>query len=163
MHYERQQLDLGPAQLLCTRIIGARSDADIVRHLEEYRLLLLDARERGQKLVDILEIRHATPPTAKQRRMQSDWNTEHEELMRQTLVGFTFVVSSTVMRGIITAIMWIKPLPMPSAVFTDLEEALQWAFERLKASGIPSSWNDRENARRAFGIQTYADVVAAKK
>src|SRR5262245_17766673 len=118
MHYERQTLDLGPGRLMCTRIIGARSDANIVEHLEEYRLLLLEARERQLKLVDILDIRHASPPTAKQRSVQGAWNTEHEQLMRQTLVGFTFVVSSAVMRGIITAITWIKPMPMRTAVFT---------------------------------------------
>lgn len=162
MIYERQKVDLGAAQLMCTRIVGARSDAHIAEHLAEYRTILLDAERRGQKLVDILEIRHATPPTAKQRRMQSDWNTENEELMRRTLVGFTFVVSSTVMRGIITAIMWIKPLPVSTAVFTELEDAVHWGFERLHESGVMITRLHREEARHVFGLQEWSDMTARR-
>ena len=162
MHYGRQTLDLGSAKLMCTRIVGARSDKHIVEHLEEYRLLLLEARGQGHKLVDILDIRDAAPPTAKQRRMQGEWNTEYEALMRQTLVGFTFVVSSTVMRGIITAIMWIKPLPVPTAVFTQLEDAIAWGFERLGEEGVAVSWAKREDARRVFGVRELSGVSALR-
>jgi len=66
------------------------------------------------------------------------------------------------MRGIITSIMWLKPLPVPTAVFTDLEQAIQWGFERLSDSGFPITSTDRDEARRVFGLQGYANATARR-
>ncbi|MET0385823.1 MAG: hypothetical protein ABW321_07685 [Polyangiales bacterium] len=153
MRNERQTLELGPATLMCTTLRGAQSDAEVNESLREYQQLLEEARARGHKLVDILDIRKAATPSPTQRRLQTDWNREHEQLLRDTLLGFTFVVSSAVMRGVITAVFWIKPLPVPHAVHTELEEAVHWSLDRCRDAGIAISGVIRDDAHRRLVIQ----------
>jgi hypothetical protein len=148
--YERFELDVGPAQVLYNRLVGAQSDEQVAEALEEYRRRLEVARKRRGKLVDILDIRHAEPPSPRQRRMQGEWNQANEALLRETLVGFTFIVSTVVMRGVITAVFWLKPLPVPHAVFTHRIEAIDWALDQLDQAGIPVSGAHREDAQRVF-------------
>lgn len=150
MPYERYELNVGPAQVLYNRLIGSQSDEQISEAHEVYRRRLEVARERRDKVVDILDIRHAEPPSPRQRRMQGDWNQANEALLRETLVGFTFIVSSVVMRGVITAVFWLKPLPVPHAVFTQRNEAIDWALDQLRLAGIPISAANRDDARRVF-------------
>jgi hypothetical protein len=149
------KLDFGPVQLVCCTLVGMQSDRGLDAWLDEYEALLTAARDRGYKLVELLDISRAAPLTAKQRRTQADWNSAHEALMQQALLGVCFVASSVVMRGVITAVLWLKPMPVPHAVCAEIDQAVQWGLERCSTTGLALSNAQREQARRVFVTQAF--------
>jgi hypothetical protein len=53
--------------------------------------------------------------------------------VRQVNRGFAFVAPSAMIRGMVRAVLYIQPLPVPYAVFTELDEGIAWARERATA------------------------------
>jgi len=74
----------------------------------------------------ILDNRLARGMTAKQRKMIAEHGAKRAEYSRRMCRGTAFVFDSPVMRGILTAIFWLRPADVPTQVFGDLEAALQW-------------------------------------
>ena len=100
--------------------------ADLDRNLRrrEYTVVVLDALKA-----------ESTP--ARQRRMQAEWMKTNEGLLRRYTLGTVMMLGSPVMRGVLTAILWIQPIPTPYAVVGSLEEAAEKAEEMLAAKGLP--------------------------
>ena len=48
-----------------------------------------------------------------------------------------FVIPSSLIRGTLTAVFWIAPMPMPTSVHETLEQALDWAITTLDKHGEP--------------------------
>ena len=76
----------------------------------------------------------ATPPI--QRKKQADWMKTHEASLRRYSAGTAFVISSPMVRGILTAILWMQPMPQEHVVVATLPEAMKWAREKLRARGV---------------------------
>ena len=91
---------------------------------------------RGQKTLTILEARRAIRNPASQRKKQADWLREHREQLRQNSLGTAFVITSPFVRGTLTAILWLQPLPNEHTVVATMAEAEAWADEQLRAAGI---------------------------
>ena len=70
---------------------------------------------------------------ANQRKMQADWMKKHTELMRERTAGVAFVIDNALVRGGLTAVLWLAPLPCPHCIVKTLGEATEWARERLEA------------------------------
>ena len=45
--------------------------------------------------------------------------------------GYAFVIDSAVVRGILTAILWLAPMPAPHVVVSTVEEGERWLREKL--------------------------------
>ncbi len=71
-------------------------------------------------------------PTPKQRKDISDFFARHEVEMRRYLKGWGVVIASAAMRGVLTAITWLRPPPFDQKAFSTTEEAIAWAKQRLK-------------------------------
>jgi hypothetical protein len=99
---------------------------------------ILEGRKRN---VTILDARLAASPPAKQRAKQADWLKTNRVLLQQYSCGSVFIIKSTMIRGALTAILWIAPMSVPHAVVSTLEEAERWALGRLREEGVslPSS------------------------
>ncbi len=113
---------------------GAPTDEEFDAHLETLRASLTarDARPR----VVITDATLSEPAPATQRRRQAAWMKENAPLLRRLMIGCAFVIPSPVVRGILTAILWVQPLPSPHVVCATLDEALDWTDEKLRASGL---------------------------
>ena len=131
-----RNFDLGGVSLLYGSARGDMSDDELVAWLERYRQALQSARDAGRRTATIVDLRHSEAPTAKQRRLQTDWNRETESLVRVVTLCIAFVVSSRVMRGIMTAIFWVKPPAARYALFESMHDALTWTLESCKRSGV---------------------------
>ncbi len=107
------------------------------------RVLIQDARNAGQ-----------SPPT--QRKMQAEWLKKHEARLRNIALGTAFVIDSALVRGILTAILWLQPLPMPHEVCGTIEEALDWADKRLKENNIEAPPNARIAILMKYGKRKLA-------
>lgn len=72
-----------------------------------------------------------TPPM--QRQKQATWLKERAATLKQNQVGTAFIITNPIIRGVLTAIMWIQPMPNPHAVVGSRAEALAWVTKRLAA------------------------------
>jgi hypothetical protein len=73
-------------------------------------------------------------------RQQAKWLKTNSAQVRRINRGFAFVAPSAVIRGMVRAVLHIQPLPVPHAVFTDLDEGMAWAEDRatvLRLSKFP--------------------------
>ena len=68
--------------------------------------------------------------------MQPAWLAEHRELLERDSLGTGFVITSALIRGVLTAILWMAPVPGGHRVFSSYDEAESWALEQLRAAGL---------------------------
>jgi len=90
-------------------------------------------RERKVAYANVIDARKGSPPTAKQRAMLSAFREEVKDHVGQHCRGVAFVFDSMIMRGIMTAMFWVRGPDTPHGVFATVEEALAWSRERLFA------------------------------
>jgi len=114
--------------LLVVTFEGSVDDQEFDRYLAQ-----LDALwQRKTRSVIVLDATKATRSTPTQRRKQADWLKENELLLRAYSAGTAFVISSPLIRGGLTAILWLQSLPTPHVVVGTLREAEHWARAQLQ-------------------------------
>jgi hypothetical protein len=91
---------------------------------------------RQQTFGVLLDARKAERPTPIQRQRQAEWMKEHAAALKKHSVGMTFVMDNPIIRGSLTAILWLQPMPMPHAVFKRYDDAETWLVDRLTAQGV---------------------------
>lgn len=98
------------------------------------------------KWVVLNEMRVFIQANAMHRRRQADWMHQHEEELRHRTAGVGFVLTSGLMRGGLTAVLWLAPLPCPHGVFSTLKEAQAWAEGRCRMPVDPRARAPRAQA-----------------
>ncbi|MCA9533923.1 MAG: hypothetical protein KC593_09595 [Myxococcales bacterium] len=91
-------------------------------------------RERFATLVDTARVEHM--PTAAERRMLSEWQTETVDLIRRYNVCTATVVSNPLVRGAMIAMNWIFRPPNEQVTVATFGEALAFCGRQLKADGL---------------------------
>jgi hypothetical protein len=112
---------------------GSYSDTELLQFLSEVDTAL---KVPGQK-VGLIDLTDAKPGSARQRRLQADWIRENEALLVRDVVAAALVTDSAVIRGTVTAVFWIRPLPMPSKIVATLQEAEKWLHSYLEKLPTP--------------------------
>lgn len=117
---------------------------------------------RGPQFAIVLDLRMASNMAPAQRRMLVS-RMRQSDGQRQQVAG-AFVFSSTIMRGLLTAVLWLRTPPYPTQVFTSVEEAVQWARQQCDAGGLlirPSQEPSPTFEGRAVTAAKLADVPVA--
>ena len=85
--------------------------------------------------------RQAPPVGAIERQKVAQLMAELEPLAQRYMAGAAVVLSSAVQRGIMTAILWIRPARYPLVILSSVEAGETWAREqlRLRREGAPAS------------------------
>jgi hypothetical protein len=135
--------------LVCVRPIGHPSDEELVESLQRITSLIEIEQHARRKVVMIVDMRKAGTLRAGQRRIASSWMKQTFPAWKQVAVGSAFIIDSPVVRGVLTALLWLQPLDMPYDVVKSLAEAKRWAFERLEAEHIPVPERDRRELSTA--------------
>jgi hypothetical protein len=112
---------------------GSVADHAFDRYLESLSRVL----QRREKNVIVFDARRAAGPPAMQRSKQAAWLKSHRAMIAAYSCGSVFVIASAVIRGGLTAILWIAPIPGNHTVVATLAEAEMWAIGRLRAEGVP--------------------------
>lgn len=114
------------------RIVGEMSIADIDKHFRATTPALCG---RG-KFAAIVDARHADLPRfdAAVRHRLSQGLKEARPILLRTLMCESYVIDSTLARGIITAVWWVIPPAWPVSVLGTLSEASQWIDEQLRTN-----------------------------
>lgn len=111
-------------------------DDDAFRaHLAEYAALIA----RKQRYALVFDATRSGAPGAAQRRMQADFIEEHRAQLSVLCAGGAFAISSPVIRGALTAILWVTSLPFPHTVVADVKSAEAWARTRLDVGDVALS------------------------
>lgn len=142
------ELDRSSWPVVVVRFDGIASDDEFARYLEE----TLACLQPGKRSVTVLDAREPTGATQHQRRMQADWMKQNRARIKECSAGLAFVFESPMVRGVLTAIMWISPLPVPHRIFAKMEEAREWSRQRLAAHAAEQSATPTERA--SFGDPT---------
>jgi hypothetical protein len=136
---------------LWVRSIGAVTDGEFASWLERYREVHELARTRSQQLAVLYDLTQASALSAQQRRMQADWIRQYEPLGRAVTLGVAFVTASAVIRGVLTAIFWVRPPYASHHVCAQLDEGLDWLFEHCEQRGVRIDSVMRAKVRRGLG------------
>lgn len=111
---------------------GEITDDEFRRHLDEYAALV----RRGRRYGAVFDATRAARPSATQRRMMAEFINAREAELSRVCVGGAFVIDSPLIRGAMTAILWVASMPFPHTVVSSEAEALGWVRGRLAAAGV---------------------------
>jgi hypothetical protein len=111
--------------------MGGASDEELDVYFAETRRYLL----RGERFVSITWI-DGFKNTAEQRRRVADFIKETEPLSKKLCVASANIASSAGFRFALSALLLLRPLPMPYKVCETLDEALDFLRPLAKKNGL---------------------------
>jgi hypothetical protein len=127
------RIDVSRHPIVVVTFDGLATDREFEEYLAAMTKLVLDRRQPN---VTILDARASGRSPATQRKKQADWLKQHDQLLRRYSLGTAFVITSPLVRGVLTAILWVQPMSTPHTVVATLDEADRWAREKLREAGI---------------------------
>lgn len=108
--------------LLRISYIGDYSDDELTAYLATLDRII--ARP-GRKVV-LFDLLRATVSPANQRKRQAEWISAKEDVLRRDFAAGAIVLDNALLRGAVTAVFWICPLPLPTQIMSTNESALTW-------------------------------------
>ena len=107
---------------------GKVTDAELERYLSDYRTAI---RTRHERYVGVLDLRdNNSGITPAQRKMLTSAMQE-DSASYSLCAGVAMVINSGLLRGMLTAILWIRKPPVTMEVFTSFDEAMEWSRAQL--------------------------------
>lgn len=126
--------------LVVVEFRGAASDVQFRDYLAAVDAASKRAASEGRRIAMVVDTLQATRAvTASQRRMQVDWVKASFERSEHVMAGMAFVIDNALVRGVLTAILWVQSLPCPYTTSGARAEAEQWALERIAATSQPTA------------------------
>lgn len=119
--------------VLIITFVGTGSDEEFDAYLQA----LTQNLATPGKNVTVLDARQAGRMPASQRQKQAAWIKAHETRLQQHSLGTVFVIDSPMVRAVLSAILWLQPMPTAHTVCRTLEEGVSWAAGKLQAHEIP--------------------------
>jgi hypothetical protein len=102
---------------------------------------------RGQRYALLsIQPRGSVAPGAKERKMLIDWvgSPRVQEYASRLCVGAAAVVDGALMRGALTAVLWVWKPPFPLHAAATVSDGIDHCVERLVAAGVPLPADLRE-------------------
>lgn len=121
---DTHKIDLNEAEWPVVHIswgAGEASDASVQQLLDR----LVEYTKRGQRFAVILDARQGSGVSASQRKLFAEFLKTHAEALRATM-AVALVLSTSLQRGLVTAINWVSPSPMPQTVHATPQAAKKW-------------------------------------
>jgi hypothetical protein len=127
-------------------------DPDVEWLLAQYDRILAAGRPYTM-LGNALKV--TRPMDANNRRRVSDWMRANTPRLKQTCVGSAMVFQSALVRGAMTALQWVAPMPMPVTYPASMEVAASWCLKQLETARVPMNSSVQ-------GVVTFAGLMASK-
>ncbi len=133
----RIDVRFGQWPLVVVSFVGQPSDQAFAEYLDILERNLRETLARGLKTSALVDTTLGPiPASTKQRRMQAEWLGRNASILRAGCAGTAFVVQSPVVRGVLTAVMWMQDMPHAHATFATYERAERWCIARLADANI---------------------------
>jgi hypothetical protein len=130
--------------LVLQRARGALSDADVV----EMRRFYDAVHARKQPFLHIVDARTAQRPDSLVRTKLSEMTATLLPETKQWQVANAIVLDSRLTAGVITALRWAVPAPVPEKYFGDISDAMTFIEEHARAKGMTISPDARAYVAR---------------
>lgn len=127
----KTRLDDSRWPLVVFTAVGEQSDSDFDAYLADCDAVLRRRQPHGT----IFDARRAAPIGPKLRKRQVDWLARNEPLLRAYRVGTGLVMATPLQRGVLRAILWMRPLPYVYCVESSFEAARHFVCMRLSERG----------------------------
>ena len=95
--------------------------------------------QHGESFGFLLDLRKYTKADPEQRKIMTDSLARNEEFGKKYCVGAAMIFSSPVVRGILTALHWVRPPVYPQKVFKEEPDARAWVTAKLRERLGPSA------------------------
>lgn len=119
--------------LLVIRYVGTPTDAQF----DDYLARRTSYLERGERHAVILDLRQASGRSpAEQRLRQAAWMKQHDEALRERVLGVAFVTDSAMVRLLLSVVLHLKSLSSPHVAVARFPDAVAWIEERLHQAGL---------------------------
>jgi hypothetical protein len=102
--------------------LGNYSDDELLAFLSELDDVL---RVPGRKLC-LIDLTGAKPGSARQRQLQAEWIRKNEAALQRDFAAAAIVTDNAIIRGTVTAVFWIRPLPFPTHIVATVPRADAW-------------------------------------
>lgn len=101
------------------------SDLDL--HFEEITALAT----KGEKIAIVIDMTWSGTPSASQRQYAAKRLKETYARAGRNIAGTAHVITSALVRGVLTAVYWLSPPPFQMTVVATRAEAIDWARRLL--------------------------------
>jgi hypothetical protein len=125
-------LDTSMRPTLVVTFDGEVDDQAFATYIADYRREL----DREERYAAILDARRAGLTPSTQRRMQAEMMKEYRDRIASLSVGVCFVIDKPIVRGILTAVLWLQPMPTAHSIEKSLDDAVTWSNARLATAGL---------------------------
>lgn len=110
---------------------GSPSDDDVRAYFEAYDRVLA----RRQRYALLFDASRAEPSPTLQRR-KAEFLKQRASVLGALCLGGAYVITSPVVRGALSAVFWIQPLPYAHVVVPTVAEGEAWCRRRLDDAGL---------------------------
>lgn len=107
---------------------GLVTDAELDEHMLEFRELI-EARKQVHAVVIDLRVSSGLTPTQRKRLAKA---MEESEQSKYCNCAGGLIFSSTIMRGMLTAILWLKQPRHETRIFATRDEAVSWGQAQVR-------------------------------
>ena len=128
------------------------SDEAIDAFMEEFEA---EVDRRGSRFAIVLDLRQAAGGFSPTQRRSMVQKLRASDDQREQVAG-AFVFDSTLMRGVLTAVLWLRTPPYPIKVFADPIDAVTWCEGHCEGQGISTGDSPMEMPARAVGASSMA-------
>ena len=87
------------------------------------------------KAVVVVDGSVALMPPAEARKLQAEWLKEYGDVLARVTHKIGFVLPNPLLRNLVGTVMKMTPMPCPTTVHPDLEQALDWAITEADSIG----------------------------
>jgi hypothetical protein len=123
--------------VVCLQSVGTSTEADI----EQAHRKFLEAFARQRRMVCISDARLSSFD-AMQRHMLGQWSKRIHALGKPyTAATIVMLEGSSLLRGVVTALNWIAPPPIPQHVVHTVDEAVETARRVCRAENLEADWS----------------------
>lgn len=119
--------------LVFLEMIGDLTPQQLEQHFSEYKALL----DRGLPYGIVYDASKIGKVDAVFRKRYAEFTKVNEADFNRLCIGCGFVITSAVVRGALTAVLWVTgSLPFPHKIFATREEAEAWTREQLRNARV---------------------------
>jgi hypothetical protein len=139
--------------LLGVRLTGEPSRLEFEAFLDRSTQYL----QRGERHLCLLDVSALWRLSTEQRQRHVEWLEENAALMRRSLLGLAYVITSPTVVLTMSVIFHFRPPPVPYTIVPQLDEARAWAARHLDEAGLRGP---AERVRRQFTVGTLARTAS---
>ncbi len=119
--------------LIHVRFVGHADQPTFDTYLEQLSRAMLWRRGPRVMLMDATECGYVNSYA---RKRQAEWMRAHDQEIRDEMLGVAFAIRTPLVRGALTAVLWLQPLSCPYTVVHDGAAALSRCRAWLEARGL---------------------------